>query len=105
MQGAGIPDRVPLEVHWADEHLADGIFAFVAVDLSKLDGKPRRVNIAMPSRLLAIIDEAASPEGYPAPDSSPARHSASWTGERRGDRCARGRRGGAIRRPGPNLPP
>ena len=63
MQGAAIPDRVPLEVHRSDEHLADGIFAFVAVDLSKLDGKPRRVNITMPSHLLAIIDEAASREG------------------------------------------
>ena len=63
MQGAAIPKRAPLEVHRTDENLADGIFAVVAVDLSKLDGKPKRVSIAMPSRLLAIIDEAASREG------------------------------------------
>ena len=36
MQGAAIPEKAPLEVHQADKHLADGIFAIVAVDLSKM---------------------------------------------------------------------
>lgn len=63
MQGAAIPERAPLEAHQADEHFADGIFAIVAVDLSKMDSKATRINITLPSRVLAIIDEAASREG------------------------------------------
>ena len=63
MQGAAIPERAPLEAHQADKHFADGIFAIVAVDLSKYDSKARRINITVPSRVLAIIDEAASREG------------------------------------------
>ena len=74
MQGAVIPERTPLEVHQADEHLADGIFAIVAVDLSKMDSKARRINITVPSRVLAIIDEAASREGESRSGTDRPRH-------------------------------
>ena len=63
MQGEPIPAQAPLETHQADAHLADGIFAIVTVDLSKLTSKAKRINITVPARVLAIIDEAASREG------------------------------------------
>ncbi len=63
MRGEPIPAPSPLEVHQADEHLADGVFAIVTVDISKLSSKAVRVNITVPARVLAIIDEAASREG------------------------------------------
>ena len=39
--GESIPAQKPLEVHRADEYLADGLWALVDVDLSKISGHVR----------------------------------------------------------------
>ena len=63
MDGQGVPEQRPLEVHQADRDLAGGIWGLVDVDTSKLSGKTVRVNITMPARVLGIVDAAATREG------------------------------------------
>ena len=63
MDGQHVPRQRPLQVHQANPDLADGVWGMVEVDMSKLSGKTVRVNITMPSRVLAIIDAAAAREG------------------------------------------
>ena len=40
-----------------------GIWAIVDIDLSKLSGKSKRINITLPERILTVVDSAASREG------------------------------------------
>lgn len=63
MDGETVPERAPLETHRANKAYKGGIWAVVAVDISKLSSKAERVNITMPARVLAIVDEAAAREG------------------------------------------
>lgn len=62
MDGEQIPEQAPLEVHQANVD-GDGIWALVAVDISRLSSKAKRINITVPARVLAIVDEAAAREG------------------------------------------
>lgn len=54
-----IPMPKSIEYHQNNPDYAGGIWAVVTVDFSKLSGKSRRVNITVPERLLAIIDQHA----------------------------------------------
>ena len=63
LDGQPIPELQSMQFHQANPDYADGIWALVVVDLSKLSGKTVRVNITMPERVLAIADEAANREG------------------------------------------
>ena len=63
MDGQSVPEQRPLHVHQDNPDFAGGIWGLVDVDMSKLSGKTVRVNITMPSRVLAIIDAAAAREG------------------------------------------
>ena len=63
MDGEAVPKQNPLEEHQANEDFANGIWALVDADVSKLSGKRVRVNITLPERVLAIVDEAAKREG------------------------------------------
>lgn len=62
MDGLPIPDQEPIETHRARED-KDATWALVDVDISRLSSAIRRVNISMPERVLAIVDEAAAREG------------------------------------------
>jgi len=62
-EGAGIPRPAPIEQHMQNPDYQGGVWAMIDVDLSKLSGKARRVNITLPERVLAIIDEAARQSG------------------------------------------
>ena len=63
MDGDSVPKQRPLEEHQKNEDYADGVWALVDADVSKLSGKSVRVNITLPERVLAIVDEAAKREG------------------------------------------
>lgn len=63
MDGEPIPENAPLEMHQANQDYTEGIGGLVDVDVSKLSDKTVRVNVTMPARVLAIIDEAAVREG------------------------------------------
>lgn len=62
MDGEPIPAQAPIEFHRAHE-AGDPTWALVSVDVSRLSSAVRRVNISMPARVLAIVDEAAAREG------------------------------------------
>ncbi len=63
MAGEPIPEKKSLEEHQAAPEYRDGLWALVTVDLSQLSSKARRINITVPARVLAIVDEAAARQG------------------------------------------
>jgi predicted RNase H-like HicB family nuclease len=58
-----VPPVRTIEYHSKDRRFSGGTWALVEVDLSKLSGKARRVNITLPERLLAQIDSFAIRSG------------------------------------------
>ena len=62
-QGEPTPPPQPIEVHQANPDYADGIWVLVPVDLALLSEVSVRVNISMPSRVLAVLDAAAERVG------------------------------------------
>ena len=63
IDGEVIPKAQPVEQHRGRAEYSDGIWALVDVDLSKLSGKSKRVNITLPERILTQIDSFASRTG------------------------------------------
>ena len=63
MAGESIPEGKPLEEHQTSPEYQGGLWALVSVDLSRLSSKARRINITVPARMLAIVDEAAARHG------------------------------------------
>ena len=63
MDGEPVPARASLEAHQANEDYRDAVWAIVAVDISRLSSKTKRINITLPERVLAIVDQAAVREG------------------------------------------
>jgi predicted RNase H-like HicB family nuclease len=63
IDGEPIPRGQPIENHRSKRKFSGGIWALVDVDLSKLSGKAKRVNITLPERLLVQIDSFASKTG------------------------------------------
>jgi len=58
-----IPASVALEVHKEQPDFSEGIWAFVDIDLSKLSGKVRRINVTISERILTRIDNFAIAHG------------------------------------------
>lgn len=58
-----VPPPTTLENHANDPDLADGVWGVIEVDVSKLSGKTKRVNITLPERLLTQIDSYVSQVG------------------------------------------
>ena len=63
MDGEPVPARASLESLQASGDFREGVWAIVAVDISKLSSKSTRINITLPERVLAIVDQAAVREG------------------------------------------
>jgi predicted RNase H-like HicB family nuclease len=61
--GDVIPEVQSVEVHRKNRAFAGGTWALVTVDLSKLASKAKRINITLPERVLALVDEQAKREG------------------------------------------
>jgi len=61
--GEVIPEVQSVEVHQKDKNFRGGTWALVNVDLSKLASKVKRINITLPERVLALVDEQARREG------------------------------------------
>jgi len=61
--GDAIPEAQSVEVHQKNKDFAGGTWALVSVDLSKLASKAKRINITLPERVLALVDEQAKREG------------------------------------------
>jgi predicted RNase H-like HicB family nuclease len=63
LDGDEIPQAQPVEVHLKNRDYAGGTWALVSVDLSRLASKAKRINITLPERVLALVDEQARREG------------------------------------------
>ncbi len=63
LDGESIPQAREIEHHKSNPEWADGIWALVQIDLSKLSGKSKRINITLPERLLSQVDQYASRHG------------------------------------------
>ncbi len=61
--GEALPQPGSIEDHLQSPEYDDGTWALVDIDLSRLDSKARRINISMPERVLALIDEEARRAG------------------------------------------
>ncbi len=61
----GEPIQLPRAVdqHRNNPDYADGIWALVTVDTTRLSGRTKRVNITLPERLLAQMDSYAAQHG------------------------------------------
>ena len=58
-----VPTALTIEHHRKKRRYSAGVWALVEVDVSKLSGKAKRVNITLPERLLSQIDSFASKTG------------------------------------------
>jgi len=61
--GEAIPEPHAIEDHQHNPDYADGTWALVTVDLSRLASKAKRINITLPERVLALVDEQAKRDG------------------------------------------
>jgi len=61
--GGEIPMPRAIAEHRANPDYADGVWAAVDVDVSRYDGRSEKVNITLPRRLLAKIDDYARTHG------------------------------------------
>lgn len=72
-----IPAATNIDKIIADEQDRNGVWVFVEVDVSKLSGKAKRLNITIPKRILAEIDAYVSVTG----SNRPANASVSYMAE------------------------
>lgn len=63
MDGEPIPTPQSIEHHQNNPGFEGGIWALVSIDLAKLSGKTKRVNVTLPERVLALVDKYASENG------------------------------------------
>ena len=63
LDGDEIPPAQSIETHVKNRDYAGGTWALVSVDLSRLASKAKRINITLPERVLALVDEQARREG------------------------------------------
>ena len=63
LDGDEIPPAQSVETHLKNRDYAGGTWALVSVDLSRLASKAKRINITLPERVLALVDEQARREG------------------------------------------
>ncbi len=63
IDGEPVPSPTSIETHRDDPDYADGVWALVTVDISKLSGKTTQVDVTVPEQLLALVDQYAEQQG------------------------------------------
>ena len=63
IDGEPVPSPTSIETHRDDPHYADGVWALVTIDLSKLSSETTQVDVTVPERLLALVDQYAAQQG------------------------------------------
>jgi len=63
LDGESIPSPKSIDDHQNNPDYAEGIWALVTVDITKLSGKTRRINITLPERVLNVMDKYAADHG------------------------------------------
>ena len=63
IDGDAIPKAHPIAIHQSNPDYANGIWAIVDIDLNKISGETKRVNITLPERLVTMMDRYAVANG------------------------------------------
>lgn len=63
MDAEPIPLPQTVDYHQRNPDFADGVWAIVTADISKLSGKTKRVNVTLPERVLTLMDKYALEHG------------------------------------------
>ncbi len=63
LDGEPVPSPKAIEDHQGNPNYTAGVWALVAVDITKLSGKTRRINITLPERVLNVMDKYAIEHG------------------------------------------
>lgn len=63
LDGEPIPAVKTIDEHQINPDYAEGVWALVTVDITKLSGKTRRINITLPERVLNVMDKYAAEHG------------------------------------------
>ncbi|MFA5807925.1 MAG: type II toxin-antitoxin system HicB family antitoxin [bacterium] len=63
LDGEPMPSPDSIDTHQANPDYAGGVWALVAVDLGKISGKAKRINITLPERALSEFDLCAKAIG------------------------------------------
>lgn len=58
-----VPIPKTIEFYKDEPDFAGGIWAIVSVDISRLSGRSKRVNVTIPERLLSLMDQFAAERG------------------------------------------
>lgn len=68
IDGEPIPQPTSIEAHANNPDYVNGVWAMVDVDLSKLSGKSKRINITIPEGLVTNMDRYAAQQGLTRSD-------------------------------------
>lgn len=63
MDSEPIPAPQTMEYHQGNPDYRDGVWALAEIDIGRLSGKTKRVNITLPERVLNLMDRYASEHG------------------------------------------
>lgn len=63
IDGEPVPNPGQIEKHKRNPEYKGGVWALVPVELSRLSGKSKRINITLPERALAQLDRCAKDRG------------------------------------------
>ena len=62
-EGGDVPIPLPITKHRINSDFANGIWAAVDIDVARYDGRAEKINITLPRRLLAKIDDYVKSHG------------------------------------------
>jgi predicted RNase H-like HicB family nuclease len=62
-EGGDVPIPRPIGEHHANPDFAGGTWALVEIDTSKYDGRTEKINITIPRRILAKVDDYTKARG------------------------------------------
>ena len=63
LDGDHVPPPTSIDAHQGNPNYSGGVWALVPVDLGKLSGRAKRINITLPERALAELDACAKSFG------------------------------------------
>src|SRR5659263_132489 len=65
LDGDRVPSPTSIDAHQGNPDYAGGVWALVPVNLAKLSGRAKRINITLPERALTELDTCAKSLGRP----------------------------------------
>jgi len=63
LDGQSVPTAQSVAFHQNNPDYRDGVWALVSIDLARLSGKTKRVNVTLPERVLTLMDKYAAKNG------------------------------------------